>query len=170
MKNVEKKSAGKKVTTNAPARKKGVSFSEELVSSILARIADGESVNKICSGADMPTRKSFFEWVLNDPELQRRYELAIVARTDYYAEEIIQIADDGMNDSYVDDQGNNRVDNDVIARSKLRVDARKWFVSKMNPKKYGDKIAIDADVKVTPKMDEVEARIAQLQALMAKKS
>jgi len=160
----------KKVTTNAPARKKGVQFSEELVSSILARIADGESVNKICRGTDMPTRKSFFEWVLNDPELQRRYELAIVARTDYYAEEIIQIADDGLNDSYKDDQGNSRVDADVIARSKLRVDARKWFVSKMNPKKYGDKLAIDADVKVTPKMEEVDARIAQLQALIAKKS
>jgi hypothetical protein len=30
---------------------------------------------------------------------------------------------------------------------KLRVDARKWVVSKMNPKKYGDKVEIDHSSK-----------------------
>ncbi|HEY5808152.1 MAG TPA: hypothetical protein VIT67_09310, partial [Povalibacter sp.] len=33
-----------------------------------------------------------------------------------------------------------RIDHDVIARSRLRVDARKWYAGKLHPKKYGDKV------------------------------
>jgi hypothetical protein len=56
------------------------------------------------------------------------------------AEEILEIADDGTNDTYKDDNGNERTDQEVIGRSRLRVDARKWLLAKMLPKKYGDKI------------------------------
>lgn len=62
------------------------------------------------------------------------------AQADLLAEQILQIADDGTNDTQTDDEGRVRVDQDVIARSRLRVDARKWLASKMAPKKYGDKI------------------------------
>lgn len=154
----------KKVTNNAPARviKPRITFSEELISAIFSRVSIGESINKICSAPDMPSRKSFFEWVLNNPEIQRRYELAIVARTDFYAEEIIEIADDGSRDTYIDGDGNERSDNEVIARSKLRVDARKWFVSKMNPKKYGDKQTIDLNAKVELSEAAIDERLSRL--------
>ena len=137
----------KKVTTNVRTRaiKPRITFSEELISNIFSRVSNGESINKICSAPDMPNRKSFFEWVQNSEDIQRRYELAIVARTDFYAEEIIEIADDGSRDTYIDSEGNERTDNEVVARAKLRMDARKWFVSKMNPKKYGDKLALSGD-------------------------
>src|SRR5688572_9232829 len=42
--------------------------------------------------------------------------------------------------SYTDENGNERTDNEVVARSRLRVDARKWLAGKMAPKKYGDKL------------------------------
>ena len=29
-----------------------------------------------------------------------------------------------------------------IQRSRLRVDTRKWYLSKLNPKKYGDKVDV----------------------------
>jgi hypothetical protein len=51
----------------------------------------------------------------------------------------VDIADDGKNDTYVDENGKQFVDNDVIQRSRLRVDARKWVVSKLLPKKYGER-------------------------------
>ena len=35
--------------------------------------------------------------------------------------------------------GKEIINQDVIARSRLRVDARKWIASKLLPKKYGDK-------------------------------
>ena len=59
------------------------------------------------------------------------------------AEEILAIADDGINDTYVDDDGRPRVDNDVIQRSRLRVDTRKWLMSKMAPKRFGDKVDVN---------------------------
>lgn len=137
----------KKVTTNARTRtnKPRITFSEEIVSIIFDRVSSGESINKICSTPDMPSRKTFFEWVAKDEDVRRRYDLAIIARTDFYAEEIIEIADDSSNDLYVDEDGNERTNAEVVARSKLRMDARKWFVSKMNPKKYGDKLELSGD-------------------------
>ena len=136
------KKPAKKVTTNARARerKPRIVHSDGIVARILDRVAGGEPLSKVCGSPDMPTRKSFFEWVEKDPDILAAYKLAIEMRADLYAEETIQIADDGQNDTYIDDEGNIKVDHDVIARSRLRVDARKWYASKLAPKKYGDKV------------------------------
>ena len=53
---------------------------------------------------------------------------------------MIDIVDNNTNDVNVLEDGKEVVNNDVIQRSRLRYDARKWLVSKLNPKKYGDKI------------------------------
>lgn len=73
------------------------------------------------------------------PERIEQYARAREAQADKFAEDIIQIADDGLNDTFTDADGNERTNQDVIARSRLRVDARKWLASKMAPKRYGDK-------------------------------
>lgn len=67
------------------------------------------------------------------------------ARADKLFEDLIKIADYGVNDTYTDEEGNTRTDHDVIARSRLRVDTRKWVISKMVPKKYGDKLELSGD-------------------------
>ena len=65
---------------------------------------------------------------------------------EFWADEIMDIADDGTND-YVEresDSGTQVVcDQEHIQRSRLRVDTRKWFLSKLLPKKYGDRTALD---------------------------
>ncbi len=76
------------------------------------------------------------------PEFSEQYARAREAQADKLAEEALQIADDGRSDTYVDADGNVKTDTEVIQRSKLRVDTRKWLASKMAPKKYGDKVAI----------------------------
>ena len=76
------------------------------------------------------------------PEFSDQYARAREAQADKLAEEALQIADDGRSDTYVDGDGNVKTDTEVIQRSKLRVDTRKWLASKMAPKKYGDKVAI----------------------------
>lgn len=142
------KKAAKKVTTIARARnvKPRITYSDELVSVILDRVANGEPLSKVCGTPNMPTRKSFFQWVKKYPEIEPAYKLAIEMRADLYAEEIIEIADDGRNDTQTDEESGVRiVDHDHIARSRLRVDARKWYASKLAPKKYGDKIEHSSD-------------------------
>lgn len=65
------------------------------------------------------------------------------------ADEIIEISDDSSGDVIVDDEGNTRTDAERVARSRLRVDTRKWMLSKMLPKIYGDKIETTHKGEVT---------------------
>ena len=54
-------------------------------------------------------------------------------------EDMLAIADDGSRDRVMVD-GKLRVDNEVAARSRLRVDTRRWALSKLAPVKYGEKV------------------------------
>lgn len=115
-------------------------FTPELADVICDRLSEGRSLRAICSDADMPGRGAVFRWLAENETFRNQYARAREAQADALADDILQIADDGANDSYVDDEGRSRTDNDVIARSRLRVDARKWYASKLAPKKYGDKV------------------------------
>ena len=58
-------------------------------------------------------------------------------------DQTIQIADDGRNDWMTVQRGGEGVEvpnQEVINRSRLRVDTRKWLASKVIPKIYGDKV------------------------------
>jgi hypothetical protein len=115
-------------------------YSIELASLICSRMAEGESVRSICRDPDMPAASTIFLWLARHSEFTEQYARAAEARAHGLAEEALEIADDGQNDTYEDDEGNKRTDQDVIARSRLRVDTRKWFAARLNPRKYGDKV------------------------------
>lgn len=121
------------------------SFTQEVADIICERIAGGESLRSICRDEEMPGTSTVIKWLANDSlaNFRAQYTRAREAQADFMAEDILAIADDGLNDTYVDDEGNQRTDHDVIARSKLRVEARKWLAGKMAPKKYGDKITAE---------------------------
>jgi len=145
------------INARAPGLRKYVHFSEELLASILDRVALGEPLSRICEGDDMPSRKAFFEWVAKDPDIMRRYEFAIQLRADIYAESIITIADEevtmikrskhGQDDGDDEDEMEVVFDPTAVMRNKLRVDARKWYSSKLAPKKYGDKVIHAGDAE-----------------------
>lgn len=118
------------------------SFTQEKADAICERIAGGESLRSICLSDDMPGITTVMRWLADESNsaFRAQYARARETQADFMAEEILSIADDGTNDSYTDDEGRQRTDQDVIARSRLRVEARKWLASKMAPKKYGDKV------------------------------
>lgn len=74
------------------------------------------------------------------PEFLSNYTRAREDQADTLADEIVAIADDGTNDTYKNEEGFELVNHDVIARSRLRVEARKWVAAKLKPKKYGDRV------------------------------
>jgi len=82
-------------------------------------------------------------WLDAHQDFRDKYARARADQADFLAEEIIQIADDGLNDTYTDEDGNEKTNVDVIARSRLRVDSRKWYASKLLPKKYGDRTQLE---------------------------
>lgn len=134
----------KKATGNAPAREGGkVEITNDIIDAVLDQVAGGKSLVKVCEAPGMPNRTAFLRRVAADPALQALYAEAMAARADKYAEETIDIADDGLNDTYIDDQGNVKTDTDVVARSKLRIAARQWYAAKIAPKKYGDKVDLN---------------------------
>lgn len=146
--------------TDLPGLVKPRLFTPELLEDIIERIAKGGTLLRICEEPGMPNRNTFHEWLAKVEGAKERYEIAVQRRTERYVEEMTQISDDGLNDTYTDDQGNTRTMTDVIARSKLRVDTRKWIASKLLPKTYGDKVTTEvtgADGKaLIPELSETD--------------
>lgn len=116
------------------------SFKQEIADKICTRLMEGESLRSICEDAKMPGQRTVYQWLNDKTEFQQQYARAREVQADRLAEEILEIADDSSRDTYKDEDGNDRIDHEVVARSRLRVDSRKWLASKMAPKKYGDKV------------------------------
>jgi hypothetical protein len=119
-------------------------YSEELADLICTRIADGESVRAICADDDMPDKATVFRWLAKHESFRDQYAQAKAAQAEHMADEILDIADDGSNDwmerRAADGSTVEVVNGEHIQRSRLRVDSRKWLLSKLLPKKYGDRI------------------------------
>lgn len=111
---------------------------DEIFNEVIKLIEDGLSLRKAIIENGRCSRDTFNEWLKSDRELSDQYVTACTSRADALFEEIIEIADETSNDTLHTERGD-VVNSEWIARSRLRVDARKWVVSKMNPKKYGDK-------------------------------
>jgi len=96
---------------------------------VCARIAGGKSLRAICEDDDLPTPQGVRKWLNADEgaKLVAPYARAREEQADFYADEIITIADD---ESLPPDD------------RRIRIDARKWVASKLKPKKYGDKLAL----------------------------
>ena len=54
-----------------------------------------------------------------------------------FIDEILDIADDSSQDEIANNQGHIVCNSEFIARSRLRIDTRKWLASKLVPKIYG---------------------------------
>lgn len=143
-------------------------YTQELVDSILEKIAAGLFLTHICAEPSMPSCSTVFKWRLDHPEFSEAYAHAREAAADKMVIETVAIADDGANDTYVDEEGQPRTDYDVIQRSKLRVETRKWLLARMAPKTYGDRIeqVHSGEIKQTSDLtdDELDARILGLAA------
>ena len=127
---------------------------------IMERIARCEFIHKIAESYGM-SAGVLHAWLNARPE---KYVAARERQADQLVEDMLQIADDGRNDTYLDDDGNIHTDQDVIARSRLRVEARKWLAGKMNAKRYGDRLDLTANVTTNVSIEQVDAQIARLQA------
>lgn len=123
-------------------------------------------MRRICSADEMPPESTVRGWVNDDVHgFSAQYAHARNMGMDALADEILDIADDGRNDvvKEMNSAGEivERVNFDHINRSKLRVDARKWLMSKIAPKKYGDKIEVDGNIKAEMTLPEYFGQFAE---------
>jgi hypothetical protein len=122
----------------------------EILEAILAGISIGKSARTMCVEVGI-SQRVLWNWLANDLELMRNYLRAKELCVDAYAEEIIEISDDGSRDVQIDEKGREVINRDVIARAQLRIDARKWYAARLAPKKYGDKLPVTQEAADTKK-------------------
>ena len=108
---------------------------------VLDGMRSGLSAFKACQIAGVP-QSTFSRWVDDDATLAENYARAREALIEKMANELLEIADTpvGSTDSGATDSG-------AVQKQRLQVDARKWLLSKLAPKKYGDKLEVSGDEK-----------------------
>jgi len=73
----------------------------------------------------------------NKPDFADKYARAKKCQIETFIDDILEIADDSSQDQMVNEQGSPVCRSEHIARSRLRIDTRKWLASKLVPKVYG---------------------------------
>jgi len=104
----------------------------------------GETLPQICRDVGMPTAVCVRRWAIKDEEFGKQYDAACDALYEHWAHETIEISEDGSNDWTDREVAQGRLvrtlDHEHIARSKLRIDTRRWLLSKLKREKYGEHI------------------------------
>ena len=82
-----------------------------------------------------------------DTSLLHQYTRATEARADLIAERMVRNSHNRANDFYTDSEGNLKPNPVAVQRDRLILDTDKWLLSKLMPKKYGDRLTLDGEVK-----------------------
>lgn len=118
--------------TPAP-RGRPSAYSDEIAATICTRIAEGDSLRKICKGEGMPSQSMVYRWLDDEANagFREQYARARAAQGDTYADRIGDIGEAVIDGSIKHDA------------ARVAVDALKWAAGKLAPKKYGDRVALD---------------------------
>jgi hypothetical protein len=149
----------------------------ELEDDILSRIACGESLRKICDEDGMPNISTVIRWLAADEDFARRYARAREMQAEILADEMLDIADDDSSDRIETKDSTGKVikseqNNVAVARSKLKLEQRRWWAEKLRPKVYGAKVVVGgaedmAPIKTSTQLDVSNLSLEELEVLGA---
>ena len=104
----------------------------------------------------MPSRETFYQWLLNRKDLSDKYARAAELRAEILFDEMQEIADTpepmetNIEESSVQGLRTQKITQDAAMHSRVRIDTRKWILARMNPRKYGDRVMTE-DVTENPR-------------------
>lgn len=173
----EQASKGKPELLPAKERKMGrpSSFTQDMADTICVRIAEGESLRKICEDDWMPDRVTIYRWLAAYPEFCNQYTRAREDQADTYADEIMAIADETPDLNPILDKHGALIEIQLhsayLQWQKQRIDARKWTAMKLKPKKYGDRqiLAGDSESPIAVQNDAMTILAAAVKNLELKR-
>src|ERR1700733_5151322 len=121
-------------------------YTPELADRICSLVATSEmGYDRLAKlNPDIPERITVNLWRRKFPEFAANYMKAKCDQIEFLTEEILEIADHGKND-YMENLDKTegcpswKVNGEHIARSRLRIDTRKWLAAKLVPRLYGEK-------------------------------
>jgi hypothetical protein len=105
-------------------------YTPEVAREICDRMIDCNSLRTICQHQAMPDEGTVYRWIARYPEFREVYARARELQAMRWAEEVLAIADDDTLDPH---------------DRRIRVDTRKWLLSKVLPRIYGDKVTVAGD-------------------------
>lgn len=123
--------------------KKPVRYSHALADRVIERLKRGGTLKACCRDEGMPDPATILDWVVKDYYgFSDRYRAAREIGYMLLAEEIIDIADtQEIGEETTEGKDGLTVKRgDMVRHRQLRIDARKWIVSKVLPKVYGPKL------------------------------
>lgn len=122
-----------------------LTFTSGIAAAICERLASGETLRAVCRDDAFPGESTVRGWVVDNVEgFAAQYTRAREIGYLTMADELLDVADDGTND-WMARSGPSpgwEINGEHVSRSRLRLDTRKWLLSKALPKIYGDKTAI----------------------------
>lgn len=124
-------------------------YSQKLGLEICFRLARGEALSNICQDKEMPSRETVYVWILDGQhkDFSDNYARSRAIQAEMMFEEIIKISDES--DSVIK-SGAEKKSSAYAQNQRLKVDSRKWYLSKVLPKKFGDKLDLTTDGKSLP--------------------
>lgn len=150
-------SRGKAPLTGEALRlKRKVSMTADVWDEIIVRVAEGESLFKVCEDAHIPHRTYIYKCLSEDAQKRIDYDAAVMLQADKRAEQIVELSELGRARAAM---GASTEEMNAI---KMLVNSLQWVSARMNPKKWGDKQSIDLDAKVALTEPQVDMRLAAL--------
>ena len=140
------------------------SYTQELADRICRDLSEGMTLREVCRQEGMPPESTVRGWAVDDREgFAAHYARSREIGYQTMADEIMEISDDGQND-WMERNGEDnegwQVNGEALGRSRLRVDTRKWMLSKTLPKIYGDKIDVNNKHDISDPLKELFTQIS----------
>jgi hypothetical protein len=144
MKTLERTSKRGRINEGRPSK-----YSKKLGKTICYRLSKGESLLDICEEEDYPAAETVYRWLLREDlgEFRNSYERARATQAEIYFERLDKMA---LLSSQEIVGGDDKADNARVQARRLQVDTLKWRLSKMLPKKYGDKLDLTSGGEKLP--------------------
>jgi hypothetical protein len=134
------------------ARTSGVPYSRQVGEAICVAIATTpRGLDFLCAmRSDFPDSHTVTKWLHEHAEFRAAYAQAKLDQADLIFDECLEIADDASGDRKTVTRNDGSevevIDQEFVARSKLRIDTRLRMAAKLSPKRYGDKLDLTAAV------------------------
>lgn len=128
---------------------------KEKFDAVINAMKSGKSLRKSCIEANT-SRQAFHNWVEESPENIDQYARARTLMIDAIADDTLNIAD-----AELQENSEGKVDSAMVQKQRLRVDTRKWLLSKLAPKKYGDKLELSGDENAPLSIQRIERVIVK---------
>jgi len=118
---------------------------------VLDGMRNGLSALKACQAAGV-NQSTFNDWLNDDAKLAAEYARAREELIERMAQEVLDLSD-----SDVGMLPDGKKDWAAVQKHKLQVDTRKWLLSKLAPKKYGDRLELAGDKENPLQVQTIDA-------------